>query len=87
MSSALVHVSIGDVYTVRHVPGLIYVWKCVRHVKKKIDVIRIKELYSFIFKVLGLKCIEVSDMDKFQFWIKVQGLKTYLTLSYIYNFY
>jgi len=32
---------------------------------KKVNVIRLKRLYSFIYLVQGPKCIEVSDEDKF----------------------
>jgi len=35
--------------------------------KKKINVIELKGLCSFIFKVYGPKRIEVLDRDKFQF--------------------
>jgi len=47
---------------------------------KKVNVIGFKGLYSFIFKVYGPTFIKVSTSDEFQFWTKVQGLKTYLTL-------
>jgi len=46
---------------------------------KEVNVIELKWLYSFIFKVYGPKYIEVLDSDEFQFQIKVQELKTYLT--------
>jgi len=32
---------------------------------KKVNIIGLKGLYSFIFKVQGPKSIEVSDRDKF----------------------
>jgi len=50
---------------------------------KKVNIIELKGLHSFIFKVQGLKRINVSDRDEFQFCVKVQGLKTYLTLDFI----
>jgi len=49
--------------------------------KKKVNEIGLKGLYSFIFKVYGPKFIQISARDEFQFWVKVQGLKTYLTLN------
>ena len=32
---------------------------------KEANIYELKGLYSFIFKVYGLKCIEVSDINKF----------------------
>jgi len=49
--------------------------------KKKVNKIELKGSYSFIFKVYGP--IKVSTRDEFQFWIKVQELKTYLTQYFI----
>ena len=53
-----------------------------RATHKKVNIIGLKGLYSFIFKFQGPKYIEVSEMHEFQFWIKVQELKTYLTQNF-----
>jgi len=39
--------------------------------KKDFKVMRLKELFSFIFKIWGPKYIQVLDNDKFQFHFKV----------------
>jgi len=38
------------------------------HLTPQKNVIELKWLHSFIFKVYGPKYIEVSDIDKFKFW-------------------
>jgi len=43
--------------------------------------IMLKGTIFIIFKVYGLKCIKVSDYDEFQFRVKIEELKTYLTFS------
>jgi len=50
---------------------------------KTFNVIDLKGLYLFVFKVWGEKYIKVSNMDKFQFYVKVHGLPTYLIVIFI----
>jgi len=50
---------------------------------KIVDEIRLKKLYSFMFKVCWPKCVKISDGDEFQIRIKVKGLKPYLILILI----
>jgi len=48
------------------------------NMSKIVDVIELKWLYSFMFKVWGQKCINVSDKDESQIHVKVQGLQMFL---------
>ena len=64
--SSAFHINIEVVYTVWHIFDLIFVGKCMWHLKK-INVIRLKRLYSFIFKVYESKCIKVLNKNEFQF--------------------
>jgi len=48
---------------------------------EKFNVIRLKGIYLLIFKVWEPKYIKVSNRDKFQFCVKVYGLKTYSTFK------
>jgi len=43
---------------------------------KKFNVIKLKWLYPFIFKVWKPKCIKVLNMDQFQFRVNVKELKS-----------
>ena len=54
---------------------------------KKVNEIGLKRLYSLIFKVYGSKFIKVLTLDGLQFWVKVQGLKTFLNLKFIIHSY
>jgi len=54
-------------------------------IKLKFIVIELKWLYQFIFKVVRPKSIKVLNMDKFYFHVKIQGLKIYLILNYMWK--
>jgi len=46
-------------------------------------ILRLNNTISIHFKVWGEKYIKVSDMDEFQFHVKIPGLQTYLIIIFI----